>query len=83
MGLVIRSSSTAILRLPLSCRQRKWELPAELLLELKRVVDVVDFEGTRDVVEKIHDQDVAIANSLTDLVDQYRFDRLQDLLEQS
>ena len=59
------------------------ELPAELRLELKNAVDVIDFEGTRDVIEKTHGQNVAIANSLTDLVKQYRFDRLRELLEQS
>ena len=57
------------------------ELPAELRVKLKNAVDVVDFEGTRGVIEKIHDQNIAIADSLTGLLDQYRFDRLQKIME--
>ena len=55
-------------------------LPADLRLEFKNAVDVVDFEETMEIIEKIHAQDEAIANALTDLVKQYRFDRLQKLL---
>jgi CheY-like chemotaxis protein len=57
------------------------ELPAELRLEFKNAVDVVDFEKTMEIIEKIHAQDETIADALTDLVTHYRFDRLQQLLE--
>ncbi len=56
------------------------ELPAELRTELKSAVDVVDFEETLEVIEKIQAQDEAIAEALADLVNQYRFDRLQEFL---
>lgn len=56
------------------------ELPAELRLEFKKAVDVVDFKETMDIIKKIQAQNEAIADALTDLVNQYRFDRLQELL---
>lgn len=56
------------------------ELSAELRLEFKNAVDVVDFDGTKDVIEKIHAQNEVMADTLTDLVNQYRFDMLQELL---
>jgi PAS domain S-box-containing protein len=56
------------------------ELPSELRLELKSAVDIVGFEETLEVIEKIQARDEAIANALTDLVNQYRFDRLQEFL---
>jgi CheY-like chemotaxis protein len=58
------------------------ELPVELRLELKKAVDVVDFEDTMDIIGKIQAQNEALADALTDLVNQYRFDRLQELLDQ-
>jgi hypothetical protein len=58
------------------------ELPAELRLELKQAVNVVDFEETMDILERMRAQNEAIADELTDLVNQYRFDRLQELLDQ-
>ena len=59
------------------------ELPAELRLEFKNAVDVVDFERTMEIIEKIQTQNEAIADALTDLVNQYRFDKLQEFLDQS
>jgi hypothetical protein len=56
------------------------ELPAELRLEFKNAVDVVDFDGTKDVINKIQAQNEVMADALSDLVNQYRFDRLQELV---
>ena len=56
------------------------ELPADLRLELKNAVNIVDFEETMDIIKKIQAQDEAVADALTDLVNQYQFDRLQKLL---
>lgn len=62
-------------------RELLMELPAELRLELMNAVDVVDFGETTGVIEKIRAQNEAMADALTDLVNQYRFDTLQELLE--
>jgi CheY-like chemotaxis protein len=62
-------------------RELLMELPAELRLEFKNAVDVVDFGKTTGVIEKIRAHNEAIADALTDLANQYRFDTLQELFE--
>ncbi|MDH3997842.1 MAG: ATP-binding protein, partial [Desulfuromonadales bacterium] len=59
------------------------ELSDELRLELKKAVDAVAFEETMAVIDKIPAQDETVADALTDLANQYRFDRLQELLSDS
>lgn len=56
------------------------QLPAELRLELKKAVEVVDFEATMGIIEMIQARDKTLADQLTHLVNQYRFDRLQGLV---
>jgi hypothetical protein len=56
------------------------ELSEELRLQLKNAVDIVDFEETMTTIKKIPAQSEAKADALTELVNQYRFDRLHELI---
>jgi chemotaxis family two-component system sensor kinase Cph1 len=57
------------------------ELPKGVRLELKNAMDFVDYEETINIIEKIPAQHKATAEALRHLIEKYRFEELQELLE--
>jgi CheY-like chemotaxis protein len=56
-------------------------LPESLLPELREAVDAIDIEAVNRLIEQIRRHNAALANVLLELVEEYRFDRLQELFE--
>ncbi len=57
-------------------------LPEELVLQLKKSIAALKMNAALDVVEKIRVQNELLADTLQKLVIEYRFDTLQELLDQ-
>jgi len=57
-------------------------LPEEIVLQLKKSIAALKMNAALDVVEKIREQNEPLANILQKLVLEYRFDTLQELLDQ-
>jgi two-component system sensor histidine kinase/response regulator len=57
-------------------------LPLEWLSSLNDAVVKGDVEQANRLVDGIHDRDAALADELRDLIKAYRFDEIQDLIEQ-
>jgi CheY-like chemotaxis protein len=57
-------------------------LPAEWLASLRQAADEVDTEMASAAIERIRERDAALADSLADLVSNYRFDKLQLLIQE-
>jgi len=55
------------------------ELPPELYEKLKEAVEVIDFESSAKVIEKINIENEKLATGLSSLLNTYRFDILQKL----
>jgi two-component system sensor histidine kinase/response regulator len=58
------------------------ELPVEWLSSLNDAVVKGDVEQANRIVDGISDRDAALAGELRDLIKGYRFDEIQDLIEQ-
>jgi len=56
-------------------------LPEEIVLQLKKSIAALKMNSAIDVIEKIREQNVPLADTLQSLVRGYRFDTLQALLE--
>ena len=56
-------------------------LPDRLIAALQEAVESLDVEMTRRVIEQIHQQDEPLAQTLAEAVENYRFDTLQALFE--
>jgi len=59
------------------------EFPAAVLAELQEAVEALDVDASQRVIEQIRQQNAPLAEALAGLVNQYQFDRLQRLCEQS
>jgi CheY-like chemotaxis protein len=57
-------------------------LPAEWLSELRQAADEIDTALADAAIERIRERDAALADSLADLVANYRFDKLQLLIQE-
>jgi len=57
------------------------ELPEETLMKLIKSVAALEMDITLDVIEEIREHDELLADALKGLVEGYRFDKLQKLLE--
>jgi hypothetical protein len=51
-------------------------------MDFRKTVELIGFGRSMLIVERIQKRDLALAGELTDLVNQYRFDTLQELLDQ-
>jgi CheY-like chemotaxis protein len=58
-------------------------LPAEWLASLRQAADEVDTEMASAAIERIRERDAALADGLADLVSNYRFDKLQLLIQEA
>jgi len=58
------------------------DLPAEWLARLRQAADEVDTEAARALIEHIREHHAALADGLADLVSNYRFDKLQLLIQE-
>ncbi|MBC8233099.1 response regulator [bacterium] len=56
-------------------------LPSDLLTNLQEAVIKLDLEATNKIVEQIGESNKSLANALAGLVSDFRFDRLQALIE--
>lgn len=56
-------------------------LPQDLRDELQSIVAAVDFEEAMAIISKIEPYSQPLASSLTNLINQYRFDKIQELLQ--
>jgi CheY-like chemotaxis protein len=56
-------------------------LPETWRAELQQTIEMLDVTTANKLIEQIRPQDAALANALADLVKNYRFDILQELLE--
>jgi signal transduction histidine kinase/CheY-like chemotaxis protein len=57
-------------------------LPQEIIMKLMSSVAALEMDTTLIVIEEIREQDEPLADALKKLVDEYRFDKLQKLLDQ-
>jgi len=57
-------------------------LPNKLRVDLQQAVEAIDLEITNDIINRIRGQNDSLADALTELVKQYRFDILQALFEE-
>jgi len=62
--------------------ERLKALPGELLADLRVAAKRTDLKRSEEVVERIREQDEALADALSDLVRTYRFDIIQELLKE-
>jgi len=58
-------------------------LPDELHANLRRAVNVIDLEMTITIIKRIRQQNEPLADALSNLVKQFRFDILQTLFEET
>ncbi|HEU5102132.1 MAG TPA: GAF domain-containing protein [Roseiflexaceae bacterium] len=58
------------------------DLPAEWLAKLRQAADEVDADLAGALIEQIRGHDAALADGLADLVSNYRFDKLQLLIQE-
>jgi CheY-like chemotaxis protein len=57
-------------------------LPNELQTGLQQAVERIDLTATKRLIEQIRQHNPALADTLAELVNNYRFDRLQELFEE-
>jgi anti-sigma regulatory factor (Ser/Thr protein kinase) len=57
-------------------------LPREWQTALQSAVEGLDIKGVKDIIEQIDQQDKSLAKALGRLVEQYRFDFLQKIVEE-
>ena len=57
-------------------------LPADIQTTLRQAVDAIDVATARQIVDRIRQQNVPLADMLDDLVSGYRFDILQSVCEE-
>src|SRR5262249_39644463 len=53
------------------------------LVNLRHAADEINISTAKTVIDQIRTQDSALANVLDDLVDNYRFDQLQTLIQKA
>jgi ABC-type amino acid transport substrate-binding protein/CheY-like chemotaxis protein len=58
------------------------ELPDETVMKLKKSVAALEMDTTLNVIEEIREHDEPLADALKKLVEGYRFDKLQKLLDE-
>ena len=56
-------------------------MPEELVMKLKASVESLEMDSTLLIIEEICAQNQSLAEALKNLVEGYRFDKLQELLE--
>ena len=54
-------------------------LPDDLLAEFRKAAEIADFETAIHLAERIHPENEALADALLDLVENFRFDTLEEL----
>jgi len=57
------------------------QLPSELVAKLQEAVEAADLQAVLPIIEVIAEQNKPLANTLTQLVNAFRFDILQDIFE--
>jgi hypothetical protein len=57
------------------------ELPEKLCAELWEAIEEADLEKTNSLIDRIREQNIPLAESLADLVRQFRFDILLQLFK--
>jgi signal transduction histidine kinase/DNA-binding response OmpR family regulator len=57
-------------------------LPAEWRASLRQAADVIDTEAATTLIEQVREHNAGLADSLADLVSNYRFDKLQLLIQE-
>ncbi len=58
-------------------------LPKETVMKFKTSVEVLEMDMALNVIEEIREQNKPLADALQKLAEEYRFDTLQKLLDQS
>jgi len=58
-------------------------LPEEMVMKFKTSVKTLEMDMALNVIEEIREQNRPLADALQKLVEEYRFDTLQKLLDQS
>ena len=58
-------------------------LSFRLFSELKKTVDIIDFDASMDVVNLIRKEDIPLAEALEKLINSYQFDALQKIFDDS
>ena len=83
---VYAEDTHAAVKKPLSPRQNILtpatlaELPKELTAALRREAVALNFEATVAIIDRIRVQNEVLADALRELLDQYRFDKIEELL---
>jgi TRAP-type mannitol/chloroaromatic compound transport system substrate-binding protein len=58
-------------------------LPNEIYTELQQAVNTANLKAMQRLIERVQKQNVSLANTLTALVNQFRFDILQAVFNQN
>lgn len=56
-------------------------LPEDIVKDLQQAVEALNVDTTHELIDRIRQQNEPLANALAELVNNYRFDRLQELFE--
>jgi len=58
-------------------------LPPEWLTELQKSMEEIDLDSSKRIIEKISAKDEELASALSNLIKDFRYDRVQDLIKEA
>lgn len=80
---VEQQPTTEATRMDLPSSEAMAALPAEWLAVLVRAVEKIDLKAIEQIIGRINARDKTLAESLANLVEDFRFDTLQDLVDEA